>query len=189
MAIERTEVLSPWPAEAFGELLGVPVPDLGSGEGLPPLWHWIYLLEHPAQSDLGADGHSVRGTLPEPSGPGRRMWAGGRVRTAGALRCGEPATKTSSGMSVNEKHGRSGQLTFVTVGHQLAQGGVVVVDEEQDIVYRDAAAPGQAPVAAPVAATVRAAADPPRTPGPSSRPGTANGRSRSLPRCCSASRR
>jgi len=145
MAVERTEVLSPWPAEAFGALLGVPVPDLGKGDGLPPLWHWIYLLEHPAQTDLGDDGHPVRGSLPEPPGPGRRrMWAGGLVRTAGALRCGEPATKRSSVLSVTEKDGRTGHLTFVTVGHQVVQGGEVVVDEEQDIVYRDAAPPGQA---------------------------------------------
>jgi 3-methylfumaryl-CoA hydratase len=144
MAIERTEVLLPWQAEAFGALLGVPVPDLGKGAGLPPLWHWIYLLEHPAQADLGPDGHPLRGTIPEPPGPGqRRMWAGGRVRTAGALRCGEQATKRSSVLSVTEKDGKSGHLTFVTVGHQVIQGGAVVVDEEQDIVYRDAAPAGQ----------------------------------------------
>jgi 3-methylfumaryl-CoA hydratase len=150
MVIERTEVLSPWQAEAFGALLGVPVPDLGKGESLPLLWHWIYLLEHPAQTDLGPDGHPVRGTIPEPPGPGRRrMWAGGRVRAAGPLRCGEPATKRSSVLSVTEKDGKSGHLTFVKVGHQVVQGGVVVVDEEQDIVYRDAAPGSQQPAGGP----------------------------------------
>jgi 3-methylfumaryl-CoA hydratase len=140
-APERTEILDPVPALALGDLLGVPVPDLAGGAGLPPLWHWVYLLERAPVADLGPDGHPVRGTLPVPPGPGlRRMWAGGRVRTRGPLRCGEPATKRSRVLSVTEKDGRSGRLTFVTAGHQVLQRGEVVIDEEQDIVYREAAA-------------------------------------------------
>jgi 3-methylfumaryl-CoA hydratase len=137
--IERTELLLPEPACALAGLLGVPVPDLA--EGLPLLWHWIYLLDRPAQADLGPDGHPVRGTLPAPPGRGRRrMWAGGRVSSSGPLRCGAPATKRSSVLSVTEKQGRTGHLTFVTVGHQITQDGQLVVDERQDIVYRDAVA-------------------------------------------------
>jgi 3-methylfumaryl-CoA hydratase len=124
----------------------VPVPELGAG--LPPLWHWVYLLDRPALADLGPDGHPVRGTLPAPPGPGRRrMWAGGRVTAAGPLRCGEPATKRTRVLAVTEKHGRSGHLTFVTVGVQVLQRGAVVVAEEQDIVYRDAAGQAQSPAA------------------------------------------
>ena len=94
--IERTETLLPGPALALGALLDVPVPDLDGGAGLPLLWHWMYLLERPAQADLGPDGHPVRGTIPAPPEPGRRrMWAGGRVRAIGPLRCGEPATRRS----------------------------------------------------------------------------------------------
>jgi 3-methylfumaryl-CoA hydratase len=138
-AAERTEVLLPAPARALGALLDVPVPDLDSGAGLPLLWHWIYLLDRPAQADLGPDGHAMRGTVPAPPAPGRRrMWAGGRVRTHGPLRCGEPATRRSAVLSVQDKRGLSGSLTFVVVGHQIQQSGRVVVDEEQDIVYREA---------------------------------------------------
>jgi 3-methylfumaryl-CoA hydratase len=146
--MERTETLLPGPAQALGALLGVPVPDLERGAGLPLLWHWIYLLDRPAQADLGPDGHPVRGTIPAPPGPGRRrMWAGGRVRTSGPLRCGEPATKRSRVLSVQEKQGRTGPLTFVVVGHQILQRDQIVVDEQQDIVYREAAAPPGPPVA------------------------------------------
>jgi 3-methylfumaryl-CoA hydratase len=135
---ERTELLLPEPAEALGVLLDVPVPDL-TRDGLPPLWHWLYLLDRPAQADLGRDGHPVRGTIPSPPGPGRRrMWAGGRIETLGALRCGAPATRRTTVVSVQDKQGRTGPLTFVTVGHQILQHGEVVVDERQDIVYRDA---------------------------------------------------
>jgi 3-methylfumaryl-CoA hydratase len=142
--IERTEIPQPEVARALGDLLGAPAPEPGAG--LPPLWHWVYLLDRAPQADLGPDGHPVRGTLPAPPGPGRhRMWAGGRVRTSGALRCGIPATKRTTVLSVTEKDGRSGHLTFVTVGVRVRQDGAVVVEEEQDIVYRDAAPAASAP--------------------------------------------
>ena len=153
--IERTEIPQPEPAYALADLLGVPVPELGAG--LPPLWHWVYLLDRPAQADLGPDGHPVRGTLPAPPAPGqRRMWAGGRVALKGPLRCGEPATKRTRVLAVTEKHGRSGHLTFVTVGVQVLQRGAVVVAEEQDIVYRDAAGQARSAAAKPPGAVVPA---------------------------------
>jgi 3-methylfumaryl-CoA hydratase len=143
---ERTEMLLAEPARALGALLAVPVPDLARGEGLPLLWHWVYLLDRPAQADLGADGHPVRGTVAASQALGRRrMWAGGRVRASGPLRCGEPATKRSRVLSVAEKQGRSGPLTFITVEHQILQRDRVVIDEQQDIVYRDAASPAVQP--------------------------------------------
>ena len=155
---ERTEIPQPGPGYALADLLGVDQPDLGSGAGLPPLWHWVYLLDRPALADLGPDGHPARGTVPAPPGPGRRrMWAGGRVRTHGSLRCGRPATKRTRVLAVTEKQGRSGHLTFVTVGVQVLQDGAVVVDEEQDIVYRDTA-PGPPTGTGP--------ASPARAPGP-----------------------
>jgi 3-methylfumaryl-CoA hydratase len=152
--IERTEPLLPGPARALGALLDVPVPDLDRGAGLPLLWHWLYLLDRPAQADLGPDGHPVRNAVPAPPGPGRRrMWAGGRVRTHGPLRCGEPATRSSDVLSVEDKQGRSGPLTFVAVRHRIRQFGRVVVDERQDIVYRAAggsvAGPDDGPVVPP----------------------------------------
>jgi len=139
--IERTETLAVEPAYALGGLLGVPVPDVAGGAGLPLLWHWCYLLDRPAQADLGPDGHPVRGVLPAPPAPGRRrMWAGGRVRASGVLRCGEPATRLTRVLSMTDKVGRTGPMTFVVVGHQIVQRDQVVVDEEQDIVYRAPAA-------------------------------------------------
>ncbi|WP_326954309.1 FAS1-like dehydratase domain-containing protein [Amycolatopsis sp. NBC_01286] len=138
--MDRTELIQPEPAEALAALLGVPLPDIEAG--LPLLWHWLYLLERPAQADLGPDGHPLRGGVLAPPGPGRRrMWAGGRVRTSGALRCGEPATRHSEVLSTTEKHGRSGTLTFVVVAHRISQRGQVVVDEQQDVVYREAGLP------------------------------------------------
>jgi 3-methylfumaryl-CoA hydratase len=148
---ERTEMLLPEPAQALGALLGVPVPDLARGEGLPLLWHWVYLLDRPAQAGLGPDGVPLREAIAAvPGAGGRRMWAGGRVRASGPLRCGDLATKRSRVLSVQEKQGRSGPLTFITVEHQVRQRDRVVIDEQQDIVYRKAA-PGAGQPSAPSA--------------------------------------
>lgn len=135
--VERAELLLPGPAQALGALLDVPVPELNGDAGIPLLWHWIYLLDHPEQSDLGQDGHPARNSVPAPPKPGqRRMWAGGRVRQHGELRCGEYARRRTRVLSVEEKQGRSGPLTFVVVGHRIEQRDELIVDEEQDIVYR-----------------------------------------------------
>ncbi len=161
---QRTEVLTAGPAEGIAGLLGVDLPDL-TGGGLPPLWHWVYLLDRPAQCDLGPDGHPVRGVVPVPPGPGlRRMWAGGRVSSLRPLLVGAEATRTSRVLRSEAKVGRSGAMTFVTVRHEVAQDGRVVVEEDQDIVYRE---PTQGPAGpAPAAPTPEAPAPTPEAPAP-----------------------
>ena len=136
-AVERTELIVPGPAEALGTLLGVALPDLDAGERLPLLWHWLYLLDRPAQADLGPDGHPGRCGIPLPPGPGwSRLFAGGEVRLVGPLRCGAPAARRTRVLATQDKRGRTGPLTFVTVGHEISQGGRVVVEDRQDILYR-----------------------------------------------------
>ncbi|MGV1008062.1 MAG: FAS1-like dehydratase domain-containing protein [Dermatophilaceae bacterium] len=148
-SIERTEVLVPGPARALAGLLGVRLPDVAGADGLPLLWHWIYLLERPDQADLGPDGHPARGGIPVPPGPGRRrMWAAGRVVTSGRLRCDEPATRHTRVLNSTDKQGRTGPMTFVKIGHEIMQRGRVVISEEQDIVYRAAAPADGAPAPA-----------------------------------------
>lgn len=149
--IECTETLQPEPAVALAGLLDVDLPDLGT-DGLPLLWHWVYLLARPRQQDLGADGHPERGVLPAPPGPGRRrMAAGGRVTHIAPLTVGREATRRTETVSTQEKEGRSGRLSFVVVRHTITQDGDVKVVEEQDVVYRDAAStPTEAETAAPV---------------------------------------
>lgn len=135
----RTETITPEPAEALAGLLDIDAPSSAEGDVLPPLWHWIYLLERRRQSELGHDGHPSRG-IPAPPGPGRlRMFAGGRVTAHAPLRFGEAATRTTWVAKSVEKQGRSGPLTFVTVRSDIHQGGALAIVDEQDIVYR---APG-----------------------------------------------
>ena len=127
-----TELIVPQPAEALANLLGTAVPTAQ----LPPLWHWIYLLERRPHADLGPDGHPTFG-IPAPPGPGRkRMFAGGRVTTRAPLAFGRPATRTTWVADTREKRGRTGPLTFVTVRNEYAQDGRLAVVDEVDIVYR-----------------------------------------------------
>lgn len=160
--VERTEVIAAEPTESLAALLGIEIP-CAAGDAVPPLWHWIYLLERGPQHELGPDGHPVTG-VPAPPGPGRRrMFGGGRVTTLGDLVIGASATKVTSIKSSLDKQGRTGPLTLVTVQQEIFQDGDLVIREEQDIVYR---APGSAalpPAAAPPAPadgpTLRMAAD------------------------------
>lgn len=134
----RTEVIAAEPVESLAAMLDIELPH-EAGSPVPPLWHWMYLLDRRRQSDLGPDGHPTSG-LPAPPGPGRRrMFAGGRVTTYSPLVIGEPATRVTSIARTVEKEGRTGPLTFVTVLLEIRQGGELAIREEQDIVYR---APG-----------------------------------------------
>ena len=128
--------VDPWPAAAFADLIGAVPPRLDPGDPLPPLWHWFYLLDHPAQAEIGADGHPVGGPFLPPIPGRRRMFAGGRLRLEGPIGVGAELSSRSAVVDVSVKSGRSGDLAFVTVRHELTADGVPVGTEEQDIVYR-----------------------------------------------------
>jgi 3-methylfumaryl-CoA hydratase len=113
-----------------------------AGGPLPPGWHWLYFNGAARQSELGPDGHPRRGGFLPPVPLPRRMWAGGRIAVSGTLPVGAAARRTSRILSVETKSGRSGDLVFVTVRHEIVGGQGPALEEEHDIVYRDAPAPG-----------------------------------------------
>jgi 3-methylfumaryl-CoA hydratase len=105
---------------------------------VPPLWHWLYFLPQVATRDLGGDGHARRGDFLPPITLPRRMWAGGRLVFHAPLRVGAVARRVSRVESVSRKSGRSGELVFVLVRHEIHSDGVLALVEEQDLVYRAA---------------------------------------------------
>ncbi len=127
--------IDPWPAGAFAALLDEPAPADRSDE-LPPLWHWFHLLDHPAQAELGDDGHPTAGPFQPPMPDRRRMFAGGRVRFAEPLRFDDQVTRRSTLVAATPKTGRSGEMVFVTVRHEYLRDGAVAIVEEQDFAYR-----------------------------------------------------
>lgn len=151
-----TDVLEPARSNALRSALGDPAPR-AAGDDLPLLHHWLYFWNVQPPQALGTDGHPAKGGFLPPIPLPRRMWAGGRLKFLAPLKLGEQVTKTSTILKVETKVGRSGTLVFVTVRHELTGPAGLAVSEEQDLVYRDAAAPGSIPAPpasgpAPVAA-------------------------------------
>jgi 3-methylfumaryl-CoA hydratase len=116
-----------------------------SGNTIPPLWHWLYFLPIAPLAEAGPDGHPKRGGFLPPVPLPRRMWAGGRLTFHAPLEVGERARRTSTIANIEDKTGRSGRLVFVTVQHTIEANGELKLEEEHDIVYRDAPQEGARP--------------------------------------------
>jgi 3-methylfumaryl-CoA hydratase len=129
-------------ARAMQATLDDPGAPLGPGDPLPPLWHWLYFWIAAPASALGPDGHPARGGFLPPVELPRRMWAGSRLSFPRPLPVGAAVTRRSEIADIQLKDGRSGQLAFVTVRHQVATSDEICIEEEHDIVYAEASRPG-----------------------------------------------
>lgn len=111
---------------------------------LPPLGHWLFFLPRARQAALGSDGHPARtddGLLPNVDLP-RRMWAGSRIRFLSDIPLDTAIVRNSTLVEATPKNGRTGNLLFVTVRHEIsAAGAETAIVEEQDLVYRGASLP------------------------------------------------
>ncbi|CAM5184581.1 protein dehydratase [Bosea thiooxidans] len=116
----------------------------GRGEIAPQLIHFCLAQPAAPTAALGSDGHPSRGGFLPPVPLPRRMWAGGALTFHADLRVGDATRRISRIEDVVLKQGRSGTLCFVTVSHRLEANGALVLEERQDIVYRDATMPGSA---------------------------------------------
>jgi 3-methylfumaryl-CoA hydratase len=141
------DLAAPFPARALSATFDEKDdPDPQNGDSLPPLWHWLYFLEIAPQSKIGPDGHAERGDFLPPVPLPRRMWAGSRFSFDGEpIRVGETIQRRSEIKSVEPKTGSTGSMVFVTVQHTISGPRGVSFVEEHDIVYREAAKPGEAP--------------------------------------------
>lgn len=124
------------------------------GTLLPPLWHWLYFLPIYPQSEIGEDGHAKRGGFLPPVPLPRRMWAGSDFTFHQPLLVGDALRRVSTIVDVKEKSGRTGDLIFVKVKHELYRNGSadVALTEHHNIVYRSAASVNDVappPMAAP----------------------------------------
>jgi 3-methylfumaryl-CoA hydratase len=140
--LEKQEVakddITAFPLKAMSATLG----QTDTGNLVPPLWHWLYFLPVSPLSDAGPDGHPQRGGFLPPVPLPNRMWAGGRLTFHEPLKVDERAVRISTIANIEDKTGRSGRLVFVTVQHDIEVAGELRIEEEHDIVYRDAPQPG-----------------------------------------------
>jgi 3-methylfumaryl-CoA hydratase len=105
---------------------------------LPPLWHWACFVPTVPTAGLGPDGHPRR--RPAMDAFPQRMWVGGRVHVSRPLDLDTDATRISRIQSAEVKEGGTGTFWLVTVTHEISQSGDVRITEEQDLVFRGAAA-------------------------------------------------
>lgn len=137
-----TDLVTPTPIAALSATLDLEAPHPQAGDPVPPLWHWLYFLQTHKQSELSPDGHAKLGGFLPPVPLPRRMWAGGRFEFRRPLRVGETYTRTSRILGVQEKKGRTGTLVFVVARHEIGNSEGIALTEEQDLVYRAHARPG-----------------------------------------------
>lgn len=150
---KQTDVMDPARAAALQAALGFNE-RIGAGDQLPPFFHQLYFWSPQPPVALGRDGHpKVGGELIPDMGLPRRMWAGGRLQFHAPLIAGSDAERRSVRESANSKTGRTGPLGFVTLRHEVSQGGKLCLTEWQDLVYRLDPAKSDAKPVAPMART------------------------------------
>jgi len=125
--------MPPAPAEKLATILQSGMP----ADGLPPTWHWVYFTAAVPPADIGHDGHERLGLFLPPAPFQRRMWAAGRIEMHRPLALGLRAQRVSTIEDVTFKTGASGDLCFVTIRHDISQGGQTRITEHQTVVYRD----------------------------------------------------
>ncbi|MFJ4453183.1 hypothetical protein ACIP1G_04715 [Pseudomonas sp. NPDC089392] len=99
---------------------------------LAPMWHWLALetaiFSTSQESDL----------LPPITGL-TRMWTGGSVVSFESFVVSKPIRRVSSISSLRERNSDQAARLYVAVKHDFYQDNRLVVSEEQDLVYCDAA--------------------------------------------------
>ena len=146
--IERTDCVDRRLVEQFTVMLE---PYLAKSCPVPPGIFWCLSPDLAPADQLGGDGHPRTGLfMPDLPFP-RRMWAGGELVFHADFPLDKPITKTTTIEDIAVKTGKSGQLAFVTARHHYRDGEKLLLDERQDIVYREPAplAPSQTLTAAP----------------------------------------
>jgi 3-methylfumaryl-CoA hydratase len=138
----RHDMVTGKPVAAMSATLDRDDPEPGRGSEVPPLWHWMFFVSLTRPEGIGADGHTKLGAFLPPVPLPRRMFAGGRFVFNHALRVGDEIKRLSTIKSVTAKQGRTGQMVFVTLQHDISDLRGIAITEEHDIVYREPAKPG-----------------------------------------------
>ena len=136
---EASEVVTAQVVKALRATLSQEIGEPEEGDAAPLTVHWCLAQPVSAMSQIGPDGHPVRGGFLPPVPLPRRMWAGGELEILEPLHVGDHQTRTSRIADVTVKTGSSGLLCFVSVEHVIRSPRGVAVRERQDLVYRDLA--------------------------------------------------
>nr|ART90032.1 COGs COG3777 [uncultured bacterium] len=135
--MECSDLVTPAPLAALAALLDSEDGNPASGFEAPPLSHWLCFAPMARQSELGEDGHPRRSDFLPPITLPRRIWAAGRLTFHKPIRVDDEIRRVSRIQAVAQKRGRSGDLAFVTVRHEVSSSEGLYISEEQDIVYKE----------------------------------------------------
>lgn len=135
-----TDVVSKNAITALAATLDHQPRQIDDGTALPELWHWLFFLNPAKQSELGADGHPLKGKFLPPIKLPRRMWAGSQLQFHHPIVVGDRIHRVSTIENIAKKSGRSGELIFVRVKHDISilDKELLAITEYHDIVYREA---------------------------------------------------
>jgi 3-methylfumaryl-CoA hydratase len=139
----RTDLAAEAPLTRLAATLDHLDPPWRGGE-VPPLGHWLYFLPHAVQREIGPDGHASRGGFLPPIGLPRRMWAGSELEFRAPIAVGATISRKSTIANIEHKAGRTGEMVFVRVEHEVSVEGTVAIRDAHNIVYREAPRPGDA---------------------------------------------
>jgi len=134
---EQTDLVTLAPMKTLAATLDRNESNFGAGSTLPSLWHWLYFLPTARQSELAEDGHPTKGGFLPPIPLPRRMWAGSKFQFNHPLLAGQKVRRLSTIKSLEVKQGRSGELAFVCVQHDIENDSGIALTEQHDIVYRN----------------------------------------------------
>lgn len=141
--------VDPLPLVNFADALDVPA-ELGAGDPVPLLWHWLTFTPGFRRSLLAEDGHPREAPMIPDFPFRRRMMAGGRVRHERPLVVDREYERRTEAADVRVKTGRSGRMLMVTIRHTFTDlSGEAVAIEEEDVVYRQQRAGELRPLSRP----------------------------------------
>jgi len=144
-------LVTAYQADALTATLDRDDPPFKEGDAIPPGWHLFYIREVVKLRDTASDGHPKRGDFLPPIDLPRRMWAGTKATYHKPVHVGETIRKVSTIEAVTPKVGKTGNLVFLKLRHEIEGDDGVAVTEIQDVVYREEAKPGSTPPAPPPA--------------------------------------
>lgn len=118
----------------------------------PPGLHWALAPATAGMAALDGDGSEAKGIFLPPLALPRRMWAGGMIETLAPIVPGAAVRRVSTLAGIKQRSGKSGDLCFVSILHEIESAGRLALRERQDLVFRAAqsltaaAPPAQAPL-------------------------------------------
>lgn len=145
----QLDIVAPAPVARLSATLDYPNTLAQSGDPLPLPWHWLYFLPCSPASEIGVDGHPRRGGFLPPVPLPRRMWAGSAMRFVSPLHVGDAVRRESTIQEAVHKSGASGDLVFVKLRHEIFRENTLLIEEDQDLVYREASGGNPAPAGKP----------------------------------------